>query len=121
MTNLKRRVTYQYGTLVPEPRRRGPDVGSIGSLKTERASGFDVRRSLERSTKCRSEQRQSEPARSSDSLRMRRRMRAPRRWAGLLTATSRKFSNRVSSAIRRGSGGIGTDVVSDCRFLSFHA
>lgn len=26
MTHLKRRVTYQYGTLVPEPRRRGPDV-----------------------------------------------------------------------------------------------
>jgi len=26
MTDLKRRVTYQYGTLVPEPRRRGPDV-----------------------------------------------------------------------------------------------
>ena len=26
MTNLKRRVTYQYGMLVPEPRRRGPDV-----------------------------------------------------------------------------------------------
>jgi integrase len=26
MTQLKRRATYQYGTLVPEPRRRGPDI-----------------------------------------------------------------------------------------------
>ena len=26
MTQLKRRTTYQYGTLVPEPRRRGPDI-----------------------------------------------------------------------------------------------
>ena len=26
MTQMKRRSTYQFGTLVPEPRRRGPDV-----------------------------------------------------------------------------------------------
>lgn len=26
MTQLKRRATYRYGTLVPEPPRRGPDV-----------------------------------------------------------------------------------------------
>jgi len=91
MTNVKRRVNYQYGTLVPEPRRRGPDIW-VYRFFENRARGFDARRSSEHSTKCRSVRRLSEPVRNSDSLRMRRMMRALPRWAGSSTGTSKKCS-----------------------------
>ena len=44
MTQLKRRATYQYGTLVPEPRRRGPDIWVYRFF--ENRNGKRVRRKI---------------------------------------------------------------------------
>ena len=96
MTQLKRHATYQYGTLVPEPRRRGPDIWVYRFFENRTENEFDGRFSSARWTNCRSVRMLSGPVKTFDCLQTQRLMRAPRRCAASLIARSKKCSNHAS-------------------------
>ena len=96
MTQLKRRATYQYGTLVPEPRRRGPDIWVYRFF--ENRNGKRVRRKVLVGTLDELPKR-ADAERACENLRLAANAESdekPRRCAASLIATSKKCSNHAS-------------------------